>query len=105
MNVMLDEGLVTKTKRKPRTDALSDDDCVAINLFWRKGVRVPLLARGVSHIQEYSLLSGVDRHRRQLPQFDLFQQRQGNQYADRSPWRGGGVATLCHRRHGARGQR
>lgn len=45
MNVMLDEALVTKTKRKPRSDALTDDDCVAINLFWRKGVRVPLLAR------------------------------------------------------------
>jgi hypothetical protein len=42
---VLDQALVEKTKRRPPKGALNDDECVAINLFWRKQVRVPILAR------------------------------------------------------------
>ena len=45
MTVQLDETLVYKTKRKPREDVLSERECVALNLFWRKNVRVPILAK------------------------------------------------------------
>ena len=40
----LDETLIYRTKRRRRPDGLSDDERVAINLLWRKGVRVPILA-------------------------------------------------------------
>ena len=45
MTKELDETLIYKTKRKPREDGLTDDECIAINLFWRKHVKVPILAR------------------------------------------------------------
>ena len=45
MNVELDETLIYRTKRRGRDDGLTDDERVAINLFWRRGVRVPILAR------------------------------------------------------------
>ena len=41
----IDETLIYKTKRKPRQDGLTDDECIAINLFWRKHIKVPILAR------------------------------------------------------------
>lgn len=41
----LDETLIYKTKRKPREDGLTDDECIALNLFWRKHVKVPILAK------------------------------------------------------------
>ena len=45
MTKELDETLIYKTKRKPREDGLTDDECIAINLFWRKHVKVPILAK------------------------------------------------------------
>ena len=45
MTIALDETLIYKTKRKPREDGLTDDECIALNLFWRKRVRVPILAK------------------------------------------------------------
>ena len=43
MTVALDPGLIFETRR--RTPGISDAECIAINLFWRKKVRVPILAR------------------------------------------------------------
>lgn len=45
MTKELNETLIYKTKRKPRDDGLTDDECIAINLFWRKHVKVPILAK------------------------------------------------------------
>ena len=45
MTIELDPALVFKTKRRSREDGLTDDECIAINLFWRKGIKVPILAR------------------------------------------------------------
>ena len=45
MTVALDPALVFQTKRRTREDGLSDAECIAINLFWRREVRVPILAR------------------------------------------------------------
>ena len=41
----VDETLIYKTKRKPREDGLTDDECIALNLFWRKHIKVPILAK------------------------------------------------------------
>ena len=41
----IDETLIYKTKRKPSEDGLTDNECVALNLFWRKNIKVPILAR------------------------------------------------------------
>ena len=41
----IDETLIYKTKRKPREDGLTDDECIALNLFWRKHIKVPILAK------------------------------------------------------------
>jgi hypothetical protein len=42
--------LIYRTKRRTRPDGLSPEERVAINIFWRDGVRVPILAKifGVS---------------------------------------------------------
>jgi hypothetical protein len=45
MTVALDEALVMRVRRKPREDTLTDNECVALNLFWRRNVKVPILAR------------------------------------------------------------
>lgn len=45
MTVALDRSLMMRVKRKPREDVLTFDECVALNLFWRKGVPVPILAK------------------------------------------------------------
>lgn len=45
MGVALDENLISLSRRKPREDALTHDECIAVNLFWRKHVRVPILAK------------------------------------------------------------
>ena len=45
MTIELDETLLYKTKRKSREDGLTDDECIAINLFWRKHVKVIILAK------------------------------------------------------------
>lgn len=50
----LDETLIARSRRKPREDALRNEDCIAVNLFWRKGVRVPILAK-VFHASKNTL--------------------------------------------------
>jgi hypothetical protein len=45
MSIELDEALIYRTKRRAREDGLTADERIALNLFWRKGVRVPILAR------------------------------------------------------------
>ncbi len=41
----LDEDLLRLAKRAPRKDGLAEDERVAMNLFWRRGVRVPILSK------------------------------------------------------------
>ena len=36
MTIDLDETLIYKTKRKPREDGLTDDECIALNLILAK---------------------------------------------------------------------
>lgn len=45
MNVTLDETLIAQARRAPRHDGLSLSERIALNLFWRKKVRVPVLAK------------------------------------------------------------
>ena len=45
MNVTLDETLIAQARRAPRHDALSLSERIALNLLWRKKVRVPVLAK------------------------------------------------------------
>ena len=49
-NVQLDEDLIYRTKRRARENGLTPEERIAINLLWRKKVRVPVLAKcfGVS---------------------------------------------------------
>lgn len=50
MSAQLDENLIYLTKRRAREDGLTADERIAINLLWRKKVRVQVLAKvfGVS---------------------------------------------------------
>ena len=43
--IELDQDLVRLAKRAPRHDGLSESERIAMNLFWRRGVRVPILAK------------------------------------------------------------
>ena len=43
--VQLDETLIAQARRSPRHDGLSFDERVALNLLWRKKVRVLVLAK------------------------------------------------------------
>jgi hypothetical protein len=45
MNVQLDETLIAQARRAPRHDGLSLGERIALNLLWRKKVRVPVLAK------------------------------------------------------------
>ena len=57
MTATINENLVFLTKRRPRKrGGLSAGECVALNLLWRKQVRVPVLAAvfGVSKNTVYS---------------------------------------------------
>ena len=45
MNAQLDETLIIQARRVPRHDALSLSERIALNLLWRKKVRVPILAK------------------------------------------------------------
>ena len=45
MNVQLDETLIAQARRAPRHDGLSLSERIALNLLWRKHVRVPVLAK------------------------------------------------------------
>lgn len=54
MGVMLDEALIDRHRRKPREDTLTIDKRIAINLFWRKGVKATTLAK-VFHVSKNTL--------------------------------------------------
>lgn len=61
-NVQLDEDLIYRTKRRAREDGLTPEERIAINLLWRKKVRVPVLAKcfGVSkNTIYYKALTGT----------------------------------------------
>jgi hypothetical protein len=45
MTIELDEKLIFLTKRRTREGGLSDVERIAINLFKRRGVKVPVLAK------------------------------------------------------------
>jgi hypothetical protein len=45
MTVQLDEALIIQAKRTPRADGLTLEERIALNLFWRRDVRVPVLAK------------------------------------------------------------
>ena len=45
MNVQLDEALILQAKRAPPLHGLSLNERIALNLLWRKDVRVPVLAK------------------------------------------------------------
>ena len=45
MTVQLDEDLLHLARRPLRSDGLTEEECIAINLFWRKRVRIPILAK------------------------------------------------------------
>ena len=42
--IELDKTLLAQARRAPRQDSLSLDERIALNLFWRLNVRVPVLA-------------------------------------------------------------
>ena len=61
-NVQLDEDLIYRTKRRAREDGLTPEDRIAVNLFWRKKVKVAVLAKvfGVSrNTIYYKALTGT----------------------------------------------
>ena len=98
----LDEGLVHQAKRAPRRDGLTESERIALNLFWRKDVRVPILAQVFQCSKNtvyYSCLTGGAV----LPEGQ--EQGRGGQPADRPPRRGTGVERIRHAGHGAGGQR
>lgn len=43
--IELDRGLLRRARRAPRKDEVSEDERIAMNLFWRDGVRVPILVK------------------------------------------------------------
>ncbi len=45
MTTQLDENLLYLARRPLRSDGLTEEECIAINLFWRKRVRIPILAK------------------------------------------------------------
>ena len=45
MPVQLDETLIYQTKRRVNENGLTPEERIAINLFWRKKVRVSVLAK------------------------------------------------------------
>ena len=53
----IDETLIYKTKRKPRQDGLTDDECIAINLFWRKHIKEFYSRSRFPRVGKYLLLS------------------------------------------------
>ena len=62
MPVQLDEDLIYRTKRRAREDGLTPEDRIAVNLFWRKKVKVAVLAKvfGVSrNTIYYKALTGT----------------------------------------------
>jgi len=65
MTAHLDENLLYRARHKPYAGVsswkLSDDDCMAINLFWRRGERASILAKAFGVCKNtiyYSCLTG-----------------------------------------------
>lgn len=54
MSVALDESLINRMRRKPRESALTFEECIAANLFWRKHVNVKILSK-VFHASKNTL--------------------------------------------------
>jgi hypothetical protein len=58
---VLDRNLVARTKRRKSRNAIEPRQLIAMNLFWRNGVRVPIIAR-VFHVSKntiyYKALTG-----------------------------------------------
>jgi hypothetical protein len=62
MTAQLNQELMYLTKRRARGDGLKPRERIAINVFWRRGVKVPVLARvfGVSkNTIYYKCLTGM----------------------------------------------
>jgi hypothetical protein len=62
MTIQLNEDLMYLTKRRARGDGLKPRERIAINLFWRKGVKVPVLARAFNVSKNtiyYKCLTGL----------------------------------------------
>ena len=62
----INETLIYKTKRKPREDGLTDDECIALNLFWRKHIKVPILAKVFRVSKNTVYYRALNRQRRIL---------------------------------------
>jgi hypothetical protein len=64
--VELDTTLIYQTRRKARKDGLTAEERIALNLFWRKGVKVPILVKafGISKNTIYykALTGGADSY-------------------------------------------
>ena len=60
MTKELNETLLQRIRRKPRE--LTNEECIALNLFWRKGINVLILAK-VFHVSKntiyYRALTGT----------------------------------------------
>ena len=59
--VQLNETLIQRASRAPRYDELAMNERIAMNLFWRKGVRVKVLAQVFNCARNtiyYSCLTG-----------------------------------------------
>jgi hypothetical protein len=62
MTIQLNEDLMYLTKRRARGDGLKPRERIAINLFWRRGVKVPVLARAFNVSKNtiyYKCLTGL----------------------------------------------
>lgn len=45
MSVALDENLINRIRKNPRTLTLTFEECVAANWFWRKHVNIKILSK------------------------------------------------------------
>ena len=64
--IELDQDLIRRAKRAPRKDELTEGERIAMNLFWRQGVRVPVLARIFQSFKKHLLLQLPHRRRLEL---------------------------------------
>ena len=104
MTRALDETLVHKTKRAPRESTLTDNECVALNLFWRKNVRVPILAKVFKVSKNTIYYRALTGNAELLSNLELLQQGQGYERPDRLYWGQAGVGHVRHRRDGRAGR-
>ena len=104
MNVQLDETLIAQARRAPRHDGLSLGERIALNLLWRKKVRVPVLAKVFQCSKNTIYYNCLDGRRRELSAFGR-QQGARDQRDYRPDRRREGVGGKRHRDHDPRGQR